>query len=72
MNFRDGKDGLNEVEKASGMYNHNVEKSKLRVQLNPALYLHSLMFSSFSEQRVVFIHRDIITLDMLCLTIERN
>ena len=27
MNFRDGKDALNQVENASGMYNHNVEKS---------------------------------------------
>lgn len=27
MTFRDGKDALNQVEKASEMYNHNVEKS---------------------------------------------
>ena len=27
MNFRDGKDGLNQVENVSKMYNHNVEKS---------------------------------------------
>ena len=26
MNFRDGKDALNQVENASGMYDHNVEK----------------------------------------------
>ena len=30
------------------------------------------MFSSFSKQHVVFIHRDIITLDMLCKSMEQN
>ena len=27
MNFRDGKDALNQVENSQRMYNHNVEKS---------------------------------------------
>ena len=35
MNFRDGKDALNQVEKASEMYNHNVEKS---VQIEGSAY----------------------------------